>query len=78
MEGWTMEVTQAERLVWQVSFDAIDPNVPRPDWPSGDLKASRGTVTGAKRLSLVFEGQREGPLRNAIKNYRAPDRFVQL
>jgi hypothetical protein len=29
--GWTMEVTQAERLVWQVSFDAIDPNVPRPD-----------------------------------------------
>jgi hypothetical protein len=31
MEGWTMEVTQAERLVWQVSFDAIDPNVPRPD-----------------------------------------------
>ena len=27
-KGWLLEVTQGERLVWQLPFEAIEPDVP--------------------------------------------------
>jgi hypothetical protein len=40
-KDWTMEVTQDERLVWQLTFYAIEPDE-APDGPSGSERPRGG------------------------------------